>query len=405
MKIIHLATTTSGGAGIAARRLNSALAEIGLDSTLLTGSKNRLDIHSNEEIPPRKLPSLVKSKVNTVLQRTFVQKEDFLTTLYSVRGITLEQILEHNPDLLHIHSSFNFIHNDDLLALRAKVPVVITLHDERYLTGACHCTLGCEKFLNTCSDCPQVNRPFQRAVERNRSKKSLFECSDANHVLHVVCPSQWIQSQVTILTNSSNVKTHVVRNPISEKLTSWVDLKKRTANQERNYKVTFVAQNLFNEYKGLNTLLMCIRNYSGEFKKNNVSFKFVGAGPSIDIGDLKAEQINFVRNDEIWEVFYDSNLLIVPSLTDNSPNVIFEALACGVPFVCSDQAGLPELASEFGMKMFKYGDSRSIFEAIIAQKNEMVNPYELRKHALTKVSPQIVARRVAGIYGSILDNP
>ena len=342
MKILHLATTTSGGAGIAARRLNSALVESGLDSFLLTGSKSGADIQPNEEISQKRFLDLVKSKVNTVLQRTFVQKDDFLTTLYSVRGITPKQIFERKPDVVHIHSSYNFIHNDDLLELSSKIPVVITLHDERYLTGACHCTLGCEKFLNTCKNCPQVNRPFQRAVERSKSGKSLF--GGANKVLHVICPSEWIQSQLKKSTYSSHVKTYVVRNPISHQMTSWKELRNSTANPNENYIVTFVAQNLFNGYKGLDTLLQCIRDYSLEFKSNKVAFKFVGAGPSIDIGDLKVEQKNFVREDEIQEVFYNSDLLIVPSLTDNSPNVIFEALACGIPFVCSDQAGLPELA-------------------------------------------------------------
>jgi glycosyltransferase involved in cell wall biosynthesis len=400
MKILHLATTTSGGAGIAARRLNSALVESGLDSVLLTGSKSRAEIQPNEEISEKRFLDLVKSKVNTVLQRTFVQKDEFLTTLYSVRGITVEQIFERKPDVVHIHSSYNFIHNDDLLELSSKIPVVITLHDERYLTGACHCTLGCEKFLNTCKNCPQVNRPFQRGVERSKSGKSLF--GGASKVLHVICPSEWIQSQVKKSTHSSHVKTYLVRNPISHQMTSKKELRERTANPNENYIVTFVAQNLFNGYKGLDTLLQCIRDYSLEFKTNKVAFKFVGAGPSIDIGDLKIEQKNFAREDEIQEVFYNTDLLIVPSLTDNSPNVIFEALACGVPFVCSDRAGLPELALEFGMNIFKFGDSRSIFEAILMQKSAIVNHHELREHALDKVSPQIVATTMAGIYQEIL---
>ncbi len=400
MKILHLATTTSGGAGIAARRLNSALIESGLDSVLLTGSKMGADIQPNEEVFRKRFPALLKSKVNTALQRTFIQKEDFLTTLYSVRGITPEQIFERKPDVVHIHSSYNFIHNDDLLELSSKIPVVVTLHDERYLTGACHCTLGCEKFLDMCKKCPQVNRLFQRAVESSKSGQSLL--GGASKVLHVICPSEWIQLQVKKSTLSSHVKTYVVRNPISLQMASRKELRKRTANPNENYIVTFVAQNLFNGYKGLDTLLQCIRDYSLEFKTNKVAFKFVGAGPNIDIGDLKLEQINFVREEKIQEVFDNTDLLIVPSLTDNSPNVIFEALACGVPFVCSDRAGLPELALEFGMNTFKFGDSRSILEAILRQKSAVVNPRELREHALNKASPQIVATTMAEIYQEIL---
>jgi glycosyltransferase involved in cell wall biosynthesis len=244
-----------------------------------------------------------------------------------------------------------------------------------------------------------VKRPFRYTVEKNKSQRSLF--GGVSEVLHVICPSEWIQSQVTKLNNSSDIKTYVVRNPISKKLAAD-DFKKPTTISNEKYKITFVAQNLFNRYKGLDTLLRCISDYSLEFKSQNISFVFVGAGPRIDIGELKAQQIDLLKEDQIQKVLNGSDLLIVPSLSDNSPNVIFEALACGVPFVCSDRAGLLELGFEFGMNVFKYGESRSIFEAIIRQKNSAVNPQELREKALSIVSPQIVAKTMIGIYNEIL---
>jgi glycosyltransferase involved in cell wall biosynthesis len=182
------------------------------------------------------------------------------------------------------------------------------------------------------------------------------------------------------------------------------EFKVRHKVTSEKYNVTFIAQDLFNGYKGLKTLLKCIEEFSEEFKSENIVFNFIGSGPNINIGELKNKQIALVREETLTDILLDSDLLIVPSLTDNSPNVIFEALVCGVPFVCSDLAGLPELAVEFGMNTFNYGNSKSIFDAIVKQKSSNVIPQNLRKHALEMVSPEIVARTVAKIYQDILED-
>ena len=129
---------------------------------------------------------------------------------------------------------------------------------------------------------------------------------------------------------------------------------------------------------------------------------FVGAGPEIHIGALKAHQYQRIDSSRMVEIYSNTDLLIVPSLVDNSPNVIFEALVCGTPFVGSDQGGIPEIAKAFGMETFVYGDPDSMYGAIIKQKNARLDSNLIRENALALVHPELVAKKISKLYLSKL---
>jgi len=400
MRVLQLSTTTSGGAGIAARRLNAVLVSNGIDSTLLTGSKQDSAIFPNEAIHKKSLLGKVKSKGNTAFQKYFVQSGDLLTTVYSASTIELDEILKFKPDLVHLHSYYNFLSIEALDSLRSAVPLVVTLHDERFLTGACHCTVGCDNFSFSCQNCPQTRKIFHSFVERNRTNSFLFKAGAKP--IDIISPSKWIKNQVEKMAPLGGARTHLVRNPIPESFVESSALERKTNRSTDYYIVTFVAQDLFNPYKGLATLLQSVEENYQEYESQNIRFQFVGSGPNIEIGMLKYRQIDFVDEKQIHEIYQDTNLLIVPSLTDNSPNVIFESLVSGVPFACSNRAGLPELASEFGMQEFPYGNSNAILAAILKQKNSDVDSHGLRNTALSKISSQVIGREVEMIYKNAL---
>lgn len=54
------------------------------------------------------------------------------------------------------------------------------------------------------------------------------------------------------------------------------------------------------------------------------------------LGETKSDQ-------KIAAIYAAADMLIVPSLADNLPNVICEALACGTPVIGSNIGGIPEL--------------------------------------------------------------
>ena len=60
--------------------------------------------------------------------------------------------------------------------------------------------------------------------------------------------------------------------------------------------------------------------------------------------EIKVKYVGLLDQEKLYQVYLMSDLLIVPSIwPDNAPNVICEALACGLPVIATNVGGLSEL--------------------------------------------------------------
>jgi glycosyltransferase involved in cell wall biosynthesis len=155
---------------------------------------------------------------------------------------------------------------------------------------------------------------------------------------------------------------------------------------------------LQNSYKGIKNILECISIYSSELNKNNIFFRFVGNGPKLKIEGVQYRQYPNLSEGDLIEIYKSTDLLLVPSKTDNSPNVIFEAAMCGTPFLGSNRAGLPELSELFGFSSFEYGNPESLYNAIVEATNAVTNSLKIRNLAFENVDPQTIAETLKGLY-------
>ncbi len=401
MKVLQIATSSDGGAGIAAGRLNSALNAIGVDSILLSGSSTKKPKNPNEIATQKGLMTRNLSRAVTVLQAKFLQKHKFLMTPISLETMTVTNVLAHNPDIVHLHTFYNLFSTDTVSEIcNLGIPVFITLHDERFYTGGCHHALNCPGFKQKCLHCPETRAIFQKIPFR--AQRDLASAFSQSQIPTVIAPSEWIASRARMSKVLKDAEVVKVNNPIGLEFVKSSEDFSDFQESSGTYLITYVAQNLQNPYKGLETLLDCISKYEEEFKAQDVKFTFVGKGDEIEIGNLKATQYTKLEASEMLGIYFQSDLLIVPSLVDNSPNVIFEALACGTPFVGSDQAGIPEISDAFGMESFKFADPDSMYTAIIKQKKKDMDARKIREAALALVHPEVVAKKVEELYKSKL---
>jgi glycosyltransferase involved in cell wall biosynthesis len=103
-----------------------------------------------------------------------------------------------------------------------------------------------------------------------------------------------------------------------------------------------------------------------------------------------------------------ADLLVLPSHSEGSPNVLLEAMSAGVPVVATAVGGVPEIAEhEHSALLVKRGDR----EAIRAAIERLLGDAELRRRlaaaarevVATRHSPETYRRAVIEVYQSALD--
>jgi glycosyltransferase involved in cell wall biosynthesis len=255
------------------------------------------------------------------------------------------------------HKTFN-------LLAESSVGVVITMHDMRLATGGCHYSGACQGYKTVCTACPLVRTGFHNCVSNSKMKQK-SSISKLNN-LTVITPSLWLKNAVSDLPDFKDAEVLEVNNPIPE-----IYFSPREARTSSTFKIGFIAANLNNPYKGLNTLVEAVNKLASDFQ-TQVEIIFMGKGNIPEIDPRIKWSIRTSNEDQEVRKFYDEiDLLCVPSIEDNSPSVISEAIAAGVMVVGSRVGGLPEMLELFEMRVVDPGDSKSLAEAIaLSEKNK-----------------------------------
>ena len=394
MKIIQLATSLNGGAGSAALRMNNALNIVGADSTIV--SRYGISGTSGAEIIATKISSVKKleSSMVTLWQSKIMQKNNDLVTPLSVTTSRVKNNLLAQVDIIHIHAYYNFLNNSSLRRILALgKPTLFTLHDQRLFTGGCHYSRDCKKFQKICSTCPQVRKPFAYFVEKAFSKQAdMFRF--VNNV-ELVSPSHWLANFARTGEISKNLPVHVVRNPVPRIFFETKVKEYKTLNGA--LRVAFIATKLHNPYKELALFTKAINEYSiGSSRK--ICVVLVGSGiiPKFESA-VQIENIQPSNDSEMALLLNTIDLVIVPSNQDNSPSVISEALAVGVPVIGSDAGGIPEILRNFQMPIFPVGDVAKLID-LIANWKPRLDHESIREKAKKEFSEEVVGRDLLRIY-------
>lgn len=351
MKVLHLATSEFGGAGIAAVRMNEALKTIGVDSELISRDGDDSKYFS-------KLDN-IKSSTLTFLQQKLIQNSPSLMTPLSVDFSERINDKISEATVLHLHASYNLISLNFLASLDSKKLVAITFHDERYLTGGCHVSYGCEKFLESCVKCPQstllgksvVSKSFQKSERDLKGSKKLV----------IVAPSNWMHEKVKHHPLYSKFRTYEVENPIPSLFEAGQgDLSSRETLNDGKMNLTFIASDINNPIKNILTLKKAL-NLLDLNILNKIRLNLIGKG-SYSGFPKNLEVVHHGHLDEtrVAQLLKRTSILLVISVQDNLPSVIGEGLMAGCYVIGSHVGGIPKILKNFNMPVIDPLDSKSL---------------------------------------------
>jgi glycosyltransferase involved in cell wall biosynthesis len=216
----------------------------------------------------------------------------------------------------------------------------------------------------------------------------------SNRNVHLVSPSKWLANQVEKASPSKlGNPILVVPNPVPEQ----IELDKTKIRNEMNLfgktVIGFISMIPENPNKGLSQLLKSL-NYLDANIRQKVVLLIVGGRKTPEIPSNL--EYRHVRQDEfgsVSNIYSAIDILAVPSLQDNSPNVIAEALCNNVRIVGSSFGGIPELLQRFNQSIVDVNDHQSFKEEIkrlvenafepINVSTEAKNFFSYENHATT----------------------
>jgi len=413
MRILIVNTSErTGGAAVAASRLMEALCNYGVKAKMLVRDKE------TQSLTVSALPGQRRSQCHFLWERFVIwlhlhfRRQHLFDIDIANAGTDITRLPEfQEADVIHLHWV-----NQGMLSLKnirkileSGKPVVWTMHDIWPATAICHLTLDCRHFENQCQQCrllPGGGSVNDLAAQVWQRKQRMLS---GRHIHFVAC-SQWLAEEARhsallqgqIVTSIPNpIDTHFYRPHDKQEARQLLGL------PAEGPVVLFASQRVTNQYKGMNYLIAACQQLAAQHPKlrATMTVAILGGHAEEIVGQMpfRTHALGYVNDEQrIVAVYNAADVFVLPSLSENLPNTIMEAMACGVPSVAFRVGGIPEeIDHRQNGYVANYQDSDDLAQGIWWTLFE-ADQESLRKACLQKVShcysQQSVANRYFELY-------
>ena len=347
MRILIVNTSErTGGAAVAANRLMKALNNNGAKAKMLVRDKE------TETLTVVPLPHSPRLRWHFLWERLVIfcrlhfSRQHLFEVDIANAGYDITKLPEfQEADVIHLHWV-----NQGMLSLKGiqKIlqsgkPVVWTMHDIWPATSLCHVTLGCQHFTSQCGNCrllPGGGSSHDYSTTIWQRKQRML----ADENIYFVACSHWLESEAKRSALLKGQKITSIPNPIDTRIY------KRGNKQEARQRlglpldkklILFASQRVTNVNKGMDYLIEACR----QLQISDAAVVILGGHAEEVVSQLSLEAypLGYVNDEQrIVDVYHASDVFVLPSLSENLPNTIMEAMACGVPCVGFKVGGIPE---------------------------------------------------------------
>ena len=418
MRVLIINTSERrGGAAIAASRLMDALRNHGIKAKMLVRDKQ------TDQISVLGLNKSWWKIWQFIWERIIIWKANHFKKhhLFAVdianTGTDISTLPEfQQADIIHLHwvnqgmLSLNDIHR---ILLSGK-PIVWTMHDMWPCTGICHHARDCEKYHQECHHCPYIYKGGKKDLSNQvfKKKKELYQTAP---ITFVTC-SQWLKEQANKSALLKGQTVVNIPNPINTNL-----FKPRNRQEARiacelpaNKKlILFGAVKITDKRKGIDYFIESCNMLVQKHPELKEELGVVVMGNHSEelkpLLPFEVYSLNYISNEkEVVNIYNAVDIYVTPSLEENLPNTIMEAMACGTPCVGFQVGGIPEMIDHLHngyVAEYKSADDLANGIYWILNEGEYADLSEAaRRKVLSSYSESTIAKKYIDIYNKITGN-
>jgi glycosyltransferase involved in cell wall biosynthesis len=419
MKITHInESDIEGGAALAAHRLHTGLRNLGHDSAMYVNTKRSYDPNVVKMLPTFALATRVR---RTLRRRQIGRAHAHYSKTRQVyeffsddRSPWSHDMLQQLPssDILNLHWVANFIDYQSFFAAIPKtLPMVWTFHDLNAMTGGCHFTGGCDRFIKGCGHCPQLGSASLRDLSAQiwERKNQLFQTLSSEQ-LHLVAISHWMERKIAESPFLGRFPVTWIPNGVD---TDIFQPRDRASAREFLFElpkdskiILFVSASLTNKRKGFAQLRDALATLDNT---DNLYCVSVGSG-SVSLPDnIPHLHLGMVNNPRFMSFIYSAaDVFVIPSAEDNLPNTVLESLACGTPVIGFNVGGIPDMVRPgITGELVPPGSISDLAKTITAMLEESSDTMakmrqNCRQVILNEYPSALQAQRYADLYENII---
>lgn len=348
MKVLFICTNDiQGGAAIAASRLLHTMRRAGCEASMVvrTKSGNDSEVFTAGNKRVNALRFYWERAIIWLYNR--LSRKNLFDVSIANTGIPITKLAAFKEaDVVHLHWV-----NQGMLSVKeigqifaSGKKVVWTMHDMWPFTGICHHAGDCTAYTVGCGQCPYLKTPSRNDLSRSVFKRKQSAYKTGN-ITFVAC-SRWLKElaekspliqghQFTSIPNPIDTETYrpLDQREVREKLHLPLDKKI----------ILFAAVKASDKRKGIDYLAEASKLLAHH--SENMLFLIAGSrGEEIEQQlALPAKNMGYTSPRQMPELYNAVDLFVTPSLFENLPNTIMEAMACGTPCVGFHIGGIPEM--------------------------------------------------------------
>ncbi len=417
MRVLIINTSERiGGAAIAANRLMDALRNNGIQAKMLVRDKQTDQITViGLKKSWWKIWQFIWERI-VIWKANLFKKHNLFDVDIANTGTNISSLPEFTQaEIIHLHWI-----NQGMLSLtdirriiESGKPIVWTMHDMWPFTGICHYAGECTNYTTHCENCPVLYKGSKKDLSYQTFRKKI-EMFKGSKISFVTC-SKWLADMAKQGSLISNQSITHIPNAINTNL-----FKPRDKEQARKKLqlpldkklLLFGSVKTTDKRKGIDYLVKACQILSTRYPNfcENLAVVILGKQSELyqSLFPFPIYAMNYISSEkELVDIYNAVDLYVTPSLQDNLPNTIMEAMACGIPCVGFNVGGIPEMIDHLHngyVAEYKSAEdfANGIFWTLDESEYDTLSQ-EAHRKVISSYSESIIAKKYIEVYNKVID--